>query len=598
MHSIDLEAIARTLQGAGASVTVRAPSGARVDTVLSDLSAEVELQQRLGAGGMGEVFLGRQRSLQRLVALKRPHDAQGANALVAEAQLSGALEHPHIVPVHALGRGDDGRPLLMMKRVEGHTLQKLIDEPSHPLWQALVTRSGDRVAAIAEVLSRVADALQFAHERGVIHRDLKPENVMIGAHGEVYLLDFGVALDDVGRQLPPAMVGTPAFMAPELLSGDPKQVDARTDVFLLGATLHAALTGTHRHAGKSLLAVLTSAATCAPVVYGREVPEGLAALCNRATALDPKARPATAAQFRDELAIAMRQRGSVALARELEARLDGLGRASTGAEWSEPAAWELLLECRFGLSRALAEHPQNEVARTTLRRVQRAMIEAHLHRGDVDSAQTVLASLSPADPGLAARIDDAKKRRSESHAFEVFGRNEAKERDLRPARAGIVALVAGVTVAGAVMYSSLATSDSIQMNVVLRFDLLVLAVLGLLLAIFRKRLHATRIGRGITATLFLSLGATTLVDAIGAIEGLPPSQVVPFTLVPLALGMSVAGLHYGRLFYGSAAIVVAGAGSALIWPQHIGAVMPTTVLLANLLAGWEILRQSRPDARP
>src|SRR6185503_17346084 len=142
------------------------------------------------------------------------------------------------------------------------------------------------------ILLQVLNAVRFAHSRGIIHRDVKPDNVMIGAFGEVYLLDWGIAVrpaETPGVVGP--MVGTPRYLAPEMLDGALDDVGPHTDVYLLGATLHHILTGQPRHAGETLETVLAAAKESRPVHYAATVPAELAALCNAATAQDPKRRP-------------------------------------------------------------------------------------------------------------------------------------------------------------------------------------------------------------------------------------------------------------------------------------------------------------------
>jgi serine/threonine-protein kinase len=214
----------------------------------------------VGQGGMGAVWVAFQRSLEREVAVKVPRiggDPLTTNALLKEARVAGNLEHPHIVPIHVLGVDSDGCPVLVMKRIEGQTLATLIEQEDHPAWPTLVERHGDRDGALLEVLMRVADALQFAHTKGIVHRDVKPENVMVGLFGEVYLLDWGIA-HRIGQPTT-EIVGTPGFLAPEMLDPALGPVDARTDVYLLGATLHAALTNTQRHVGSTLAEVFDAA---------------------------------------------------------------------------------------------------------------------------------------------------------------------------------------------------------------------------------------------------------------------------------------------------------------------------------------------------
>ena len=198
---------------------------------LADLVARGEL----GRGGMGVVLRAEQRSLERDVAVKTTDvsDERAARALVREGRLMGGLEHPSVVPVHALGMGAAGRPLLVMKRVEGVTWRTLLRDPEHEGWKPLLGGHQDRLRAHVEILAEVCRALAFAHDRGVVHRDVKPENVMIGGFGEVYLLDWGVALRLRDRETDAiALVGTPGYLAPEMISGNPEEVDARTDVYL------------------------------------------------------------------------------------------------------------------------------------------------------------------------------------------------------------------------------------------------------------------------------------------------------------------------------------------------------------------------------
>ncbi len=276
---------------------------------------DLTLVGRLGEGGMGIVHLAHQRSLRRDVALKTVRDVADRPAtretLWREAVVMGQLDHPHIVPVHALGADRDGRPALVMKRVEGWSWQEVAADPAHPLRR---DADVDAIALHVEIAAKVADALAFAHDHGVLHRDVKPDNVMVGRYGEVFLGDWGVATalpgaaadDDTG---PVGIADTPAYMAPEMLLGRRDALSPRTDVFLLGATLHAVVTGTGRHEGGDLRAVLASVAHPKPIAYGAEVPADLAELLQRATAADPASRPASAGELRTALRGFLRRRG-------------------------------------------------------------------------------------------------------------------------------------------------------------------------------------------------------------------------------------------------------------------------------------------------
>jgi serine/threonine protein kinase len=187
-----------------------------------------------GTGGMGTVYVVEDTELERRVALKvlDVPDADIEARLRREAQVLARLEHPGIVPVHDAGVLPDGRAFYTMKWVQGDRLDRRLSRPV-PLAERL------------RLFLRIAEAVAFAHARGVLHRDLKPENVMVGAFGEVLVLDWGLAkvLADTGDLLPgrrtgeSAVLGTPGFMSPEQRGGESATVDARTDVYSLGAML-------------------------------------------------------------------------------------------------------------------------------------------------------------------------------------------------------------------------------------------------------------------------------------------------------------------------------------------------------------------------
>jgi serine/threonine protein kinase len=192
-----------------------------------------------GAGGMGTVYIVEDTELHRRVALKvldaPDHDVPGAGIearLRREAQVLARLEHPGIVPVHDVGTLPDGRVFYTMKWVQGDRLDGHL-RPGMPLAQRL------------RLFLRVADPVAFAHANGVLHRDLKPENVMVGAFGEILVMDWGLAkVVGDSRGLEPtlatggsAVLGTPGFMSPEQEAGGSASVDARADVYALGAVL-------------------------------------------------------------------------------------------------------------------------------------------------------------------------------------------------------------------------------------------------------------------------------------------------------------------------------------------------------------------------
>jgi serine/threonine protein kinase len=205
-----------------------------------DLGDRYEVTSRLGRGGMGVVYLARDRVLNREVAVKVLDDLRrtgDAARMLREARILGKLEHPGIVPIHDAGTLADGRVFYVMKLVRGERLDIAVQ--SRTLNERL------------DLFLRICEAVAFAHARGVVHRDLKPANVMLGSFGEVLVMDWGVSADGDDRVDDATVVGTPGYMAPEQ-ERDARRVDRRADVYALGVILRAMLP---EPAPKPLLAI-------------------------------------------------------------------------------------------------------------------------------------------------------------------------------------------------------------------------------------------------------------------------------------------------------------------------------------------------------
>jgi serine/threonine-protein kinase len=363
---------------------------------------DVSISKVLGVGGMGRVELGQQRVLRREVAVKRirpdRYSAVAVSALLRESRLTGALEHPNIVPVHQLGVDGAGRPILLMKRVDGASWSELLEDSQHKAWGPAPV---DTLSRNLEILRQVCNAVHFAHQRGVLHRDLKTANVMVGEFGEVYVVDWGVAMELRGERSAD-LAGTPAYMAPEMAApGAP--LDARTDVYLLGTMLHEALTGRVRHEGADLAEVLEKARRSEPFSYGPDVPPELGALCNRACAKEPGGRPSSALDFSQALADYVRHRGSLELAERVERRrleLDLSVRDGAPAE----RVRTLIAETSFGFRQALDASPGNALATAGLQRSGETAIAFELAQRNPAGAEAVLLALPQPRPRLADQI--------------------------------------------------------------------------------------------------------------------------------------------------------------------------------------------------
>lgn len=373
---------------------------------------DLRLLSTIGEGGMGIVRLAEQPALFRHVAVKtvRPENSAPADVerLLCEARVTGLLEHPHIVPVYALTRGADGLPQMVMKRIEGTEWAGVLSDPMAAPAPGLPE---DALGFHIEVLMQVASAVHYAHSKGIVHLDIKPENVMLGHFQEVYLVDWGIAMaleDRFDGYLPLAaasktLVGSPAYLAPEMLGGE---LSVRTDVYLLGATLHEVISGDPPHLGGNLQATLYSAFQSLPRRYGDDVPVELAAIACRAMHRDPEQRFASVEAFRWALEEFLRHRGSIELAHQAGTQAAQLQHLLAGAASAEEEETQRLFgECRFGFRAALSDWPENPQALAGLQQVVESMIAHELDAGREERAAVLLAELPRRRPDLASRVE-------------------------------------------------------------------------------------------------------------------------------------------------------------------------------------------------
>jgi WD40 repeat protein/tRNA A-37 threonylcarbamoyl transferase component Bud32 len=272
-------------------------------------------------GGLGEVFVALDEELSREVALK---EIQGRHAdnpssrarFLLEAEITGGLEHPGIVPVYGLGQYPDGRPYYAMRFIRGESLHDAIQRFHQA--DVLGRDPSERALALRELLRRFVDvcnAMSYAHSRGVLHRDLKPDNIMLGRYGETLVVDWGLAKPVQQPESVPgteetmlrpasaeklsavtqvgSAVGTPAFMSPEQAAGRLNQLGPPSDVYSLGATLYCLLTGKAPVPGRDLHEVLRQVQQGdwpRPRQLNASVPAALEAVCLKAMALRPEER--------------------------------------------------------------------------------------------------------------------------------------------------------------------------------------------------------------------------------------------------------------------------------------------------------------------
>lgn len=363
--------------------------------------ARFQILRRHARGGLGEISLALDLELDRTVALKelqaaRADDPGAQERFLLEANITGRLEHPGIVPIYSVGRHADGRPYYAMRLIEGETLREAIERHHRPAPAA--RRGDDRDREFRRLLRSLIEAcyaVAYAHSRNVVHRDLKPENIMLGPFGETLVVDWGLARSsatdadrpalsdgvpagaepDVSMTQPGAVLGTPRYMSPEQAAGDRDRVGPASDVYSLGAILYCVLVGQPPFSGGTLTTVLDRVRRGifpAPGKLKRNVDPALESICLRAMALDPGDRYASALDLANELEawqtdVRYRDEQQQAL-NQMRGSLTRLCLEKAHAGFQREAHGEGLLWLARALENAPPDRPELErVIRTSLR---------------------------------------------------------------------------------------------------------------------------------------------------------------------------------------------------------------------------------------
>jgi eukaryotic-like serine/threonine-protein kinase len=284
----------------------------------------------LARGGLGAVFVALDTELHREVALKQILDSHAdepasRQRFVLEAEVTGGLEHPGIVPVYGLGTYGDGRPYYAMRFIRGDSLKEAIER--FHIDKALKTDPGRRSLELRKLLRRfldVCNAIDYAHSRGVLHRDIKPGNIIVGKHGETLVVDWGLAkahrrsnaaeasderplvpspASGSAETLPGSALGTPAYMSPEQATGDLEAMGPRSDVYSLGASLYCLLTGQPPLAGEvgDVLRAVQRGDFRPPRALDPTIDRALEAVCLKAMARNPEVRYGSCRALAEEI---------------------------------------------------------------------------------------------------------------------------------------------------------------------------------------------------------------------------------------------------------------------------------------------------------
>lgn len=388
--------------------------------------AEYELLEMIGKGGVGVVYAARQASIDRTVALKmlRPDFATEADhreKFLAEAIVTGELDHPNIVPIYDLGTNDDGALFYSMKRVRGTPWSKVIAKT--PLNENL------------DILLRVADAVAFAHDRGVVHRDLKPENVMLGDYGEVLVMDWGIALalpsSSKSKSInATGLGGTPAYMAPEMAMGPMENIGPASDVYLLGAILYEIVAGFPPHTGSDVMKCVMAATRNEIRPAGRT--SELIEIALHAMATDPAARHATVQEFQTAVRRYQSHSESIILATRAE---DELQRAI------DAKSYQQFSKALFGFQESITLWPENRRAYEGEEKAKIAYASAALEKEDFELGLSLLtADAEVASPHFKPQLV-GQRTALQSQLATAQRERDARQGRLRNMRRVAVALI-------------------------------------------------------------------------------------------------------------------------------------------------------------
>lgn len=566
------------------------------------ITAGLVMGATIGEGGMGVVRAATQTSLGRRVAVKtlRPQvkNEHATLRLLREAWVTGSLEHPNIVPVYDLGLDDDGTPVIVLKHIEGLAWSDIIADAA-----AVEARFGadDLFEHNLRILVQLCNAVSLAHSRGIVHRDLKPENVMVGRFGEVYLVDWGIAvslLEDPTGRLPLAteateMAGTPSYMAPEMLGTG--KLGPHTDVYLLGAILHEILVGRPPHVGDNFKQILTSI-LLSQLTFPEHVPAPLADIARRAMARAPSDRFASADELRQKLEWYLRHRGSLALSAEASLRVEEM-RAVLAAR-GEPddvrsRVNHLFAEARFGYRQAIRACDDNEGARVGLREATGMVVVFELEEGTPEAAAAALAELETPPPELARRVADAMRRREQEKAR--VATLEKLSADLDPATGRRTRMVAGAilgllwTIAPEMsgwLFRKQGATTTRWMPYL--FTLGIIVVAAAIVVWGRDSLSKTAVNRRAQAIAMVMFAMQLTLQVGGNVVGLSFLHIFVLHLYCWFFSAAVFALVVDRRFWPSAAGFFVAFVGACVSPEHVWELMSAAnaLLTINLLFAW------------
>ena len=385
--------------------------------------SDFRLIRLLGRGGMGNVYVARQSSLDRMIAVKvikplskskreklnqsgrlEEVELERRQQFLSEAVVTSDLDHPNIVPIHDIAVASDDTLFYAMKRVVGEPWSKSIREKSRD--------------ENLEILLKVCDAIAFAHTRGVVHRDIKPENIMLGNFGEVLVMDWGLALaqpefekhDSITAEA--GFGGTPAFMAPEMAVGPISKIGTPSDIYLLGATLYYIITGHPPHKAANVSQCIRAVASNEIQTTGPEHEGELLDIAMRAMATRLSDRFATVQDLQDAIRSYRSHSESVAIS---------TAAAGHYEEALQNSLYESYSRATHGFEQAIGLWSGNEAAIDGLERCKIDYAKAAHANGDFDLGLSLLDDQNPRHATLITKLkEDAKVRAQRAGRLKLF----------------------------------------------------------------------------------------------------------------------------------------------------------------------------------
>lgn len=322
-----------TQNAAKEDFTLFGGKGKRSDTRKYPRIEHCTIDKKINSGGMGVIYRGTQINLQREIALKaiQPQMAKEdhhKDKFISEAMVTAYLDHPNIIPVYEMGVGSDDELLLTMKLINGSSWHELL----HPFTRSQREKADEYdLIAHLEILQNVCNAIAFAHSKGIVHNDLKPANIMVGEFGEVFVMDWGIAVDisESPQENRRALyykevkfpMGTPSYMPPELARGKGEKIGTWTDVYLLGGILYEILMGKSPHKAKNIKESIHLSCNDMPI-FDEDIPDEIRQVCEKALQKNIEDRYQNIHAFKKALQDFLQHRESVIITQQSQELLE------------------------------------------------------------------------------------------------------------------------------------------------------------------------------------------------------------------------------------------------------------------------------------